>query len=420
MLGKTVLLALTLQAVVGLPVEEKPFDYSQHKLIRIRPKHMQDLERLEELRTRFESKVDYWNHPMTDMRPVLSLMSPEGADFLNALNSSNIKYEIASNNFQKNIEAEREQNELNKMKSLAKGLERAFDYDTVYHTYAEIIAELKALPSQSNKVTYFRVGTTYEGREIPGITVTNPGGSGKKSVILECGIHAREWVSTASCLWIANQLITNTAYNSYLNTYEFVIIPTLNSDGYVFTWTSNRLWRKTRSVYQGCIGADPNRNWDAAFCANGASSNPCSDTYCGQSAFSESESKAMRDLILARQGNVAAYFAIHSYSQLWMYPYGYSNKLPANNAQYQTLSAAAVSAISASTGYKFTAGPIATTIYIASGSSIDWAYDSAGVSIAFALELRDTGAYGFQLPPAQIKAASTETWAGIRAVIDRL
>ena len=47
-------LALVLGTIVGLPVEDKPFDFSQHKLIRILPKQMKDLERLEELRTRFD------------------------------------------------------------------------------------------------------------------------------------------------------------------------------------------------------------------------------------------------------------------------------------------------------------------------------------------------------------------------------
>ena len=76
-------------------------------------------------------KVDYWNHPMTDMRPVLSLISPEGIEFLKALNSSNIRYEIASNNFQNLIDQEMEQNQRNKALYSTK----AFDYNTVYHTY---------------------------------------------------------------------------------------------------------------------------------------------------------------------------------------------------------------------------------------------------------------------------------------------
>lgn len=109
-------------------------------------------------------------------------------------------------------------------------------------------------------------------------------------------------------------------------------------------------------IIDGCV------SWDAAFCQNGASSNACSETYCGASAFSEKESKAMADLVAQRSGNIAAYFAIHSYSQLWMYPYGYKNALPSNSKQLEQLSAAAVAAIKNTHGLNFQAGPIATTI----------------------------------------------------------
>ena len=55
-----------------------------------------------------------------------------------------------------------------------------------------------------------------------------------------------------------------------------------------------------------------------------------------------------------------------------------------------------------------------------SGDTVDWAYDTAGVNVTFALELRDTGDYGFLLPANQIKPAVLETWAGIKAVIEQL
>lgn len=53
----------------------------------------------------------------------------------------------------------------------------------------------------------------------------------------------------------------------------------------------------------------------------------------------------------------------------------------------------------------------------AAGGSSDWAYDTAGVQMAFALELRDTGNYGFLLPADQIIPVGEETWAGIVAAI---
>lgn len=51
-----------------------------------------------------------------------------------------------------------------------------------------------------------------------------------------------------------------------------------------------------------------------------------------------------------------------------------------------------------------------------SGSSVDMAYDH-GVKHTFALELRDTGKYGFLLPADQITPSGEETWAGIIAAI---
>ena len=76
---------------------------------------------------------------------------------------------------------------------------------------------------------------------------------------------------------------------------------------------------------------------------------------------------------------------------------------------------------------------------MASGSSIDWAYDAGGVKVSFALELReslqlknlrkltnlikilgDQGQYGFILPANQIRPTALETWAGIKAVVNNL
>jgi len=369
---------------------------------------------LEKIKNEFN--VEFWNPPMKDLRPVLTLISPEQTGFLTALNSSRISYEIASNSFQKVIDQEREEIQRNREFFGTKAL----NYNN-YNTYADIVSGLKDLASDS-RVTYESLGTTYENREIPSVTITNAGGSNKPVIYLECGIHSREWISTASCLWIANTLLTDSSNSALLDKYRFAIIPTLNADGYVYTWTTNRQWRKTRSPTSsaGCYGADPNRNWDASFCTQGASSNPCSDTYCGSKAFSEKETVAMSNFMSRNKGNIAAYYAIHSYSQLWMYPYGYTNSKPSNSAVLDANSAIAVAAIKAANGLTFDKGPIATTIYIASGSSIDWAYDSLGVSHSYALELRDKGQYGFVLPASQIPAACTETWAGIKASINAL
>ena len=51
-----------------------------------------------------------------------------------------------------------------------------------------------------------------------------------------------------------------------------------------------------------------------------------------------------------------------------------------------------------------------------SGATKDWAYGVLGVRYAFALELRDTGRYGFMLPANQIMPTGIETFAAIKAM----
>jgi hypothetical protein len=81
---------------------------------------------------------------MTDLRPILTLVSPKQTSFLSALNNSNIRYEVAAHNFQKVVDAEREENEINREMFNTK----TFDYDNTYHTYAQIVAEMQSLNSE--------------------------------------------------------------------------------------------------------------------------------------------------------------------------------------------------------------------------------------------------------------------------------
>lgn len=67
-------------------------------------------------------------------------------------------------------------------------------------------------------------------------------------------------------------------------------------------------------------------------------------------------------------------------------------------------------------GTKYVVGGICKTIYPASGSTVDWGYAEGGVKYPYAIELRDTGKYGFLLPPEFIIPSGEETFAGIIAI----
>lgn len=59
------------------------------------------------------------------------------------------------------------------------------------------------------------------------------------------------------------------------------------------------------------------------FAESGASANPCDEVYQGFSAFSEPEARAIRDFVWAHQNEIEAVITMHTYSQLWIHPFGH-------------------------------------------------------------------------------------------------
>ena len=149
------------------------------------------------------------------------------------------------------------------------------------------------------------------------------------------------------------------------------------------------MWRKTRNVDTPtvCAGVDPNRNWDANWSGPGASNNPCTQTYYGTSVFSESECKAAADALVDIVPQ--AYADVHAYSQYWMFPYGYKSGKCESYDKLMAMSKEIVDAIQAVHRTRFVYGPINEVIYVASGSSADYAYDTVGTVCSYAPELRD-------------------------------
>lgn len=179
------------------------------------------------------------------------------------------------------------------------------------------MAWMDTLVAQYPHAYNVNVGNSHEGRAIRGVRI-NIGGGQKNQVVLEGTMHAREWISTATTCWILNELLTSTdaATQQLAQTFEWIIIPVTNPDGYVYTWTTDRMWRKTRRPSNAlCFGADPNRNWGERWNQGGASTNPCSETYAGPNAFSEPESRLLSEYLTSLP-RLSAYFAFHGNFQI--------------------------------------------------------------------------------------------------------
>jgi hypothetical protein len=287
------------------------------------------------------------------------------------------------------------------------------NYRTLDEINAKMLADIAEWPTLASS---FTVGTSLEGRVTKGVLISAPDQPGnlrvnRPQIIIHGGQHAREWISPMTTMWIQEQLLTQYAnpgrVRDALNKVEVLVIPVMNPDGYVYTWSTNRLWRKNRRANSnGTFGVDLNRNWGYQWGGEGASTDPGNDTYRGPSAFSEPETQYMRDFITANT-RLKGHIDFHSYSQLILSPWGYTATLPPDAATFDALNARMAASIRAIHGMTYVAGPIYTTIYPASGGSGDWTYGVRNI-LGYGWELRDTGQFGFQLPADQIVPTGQE------------
>eukprot|EP00842_Homolaphlyctis_polyrhiza_P004539 jgi/Hompol1/5086/HPOL_004148-RA len=294
-----------------------------------------------------------------------------------------------------------------------------------YHTLEEYHAYFDSLVAKYPAiVTPFSIGSSYEKRDIKGIKihVPSPTNSTKREMIFHGGMHAREWIGPAVVSYITTELLDKYGRDDdvtkLLDTFDFSIIPVLNVDGFVYTHKTDRMWRKTRRPNAGssCIGTDPNRNWPYAWGTGGSSKDPCSDAYMGPKPFSEQEPAQMSAYIESLGTKPISYIDFHAFSQLWMYPPGNTCTLPVHNAALKRVATAAATALESVHNTPYTVGTICKTIYQASGSSVDHTYNTFGLVYSFAVELRDTGDYGFLLPKRFIIPSGQETFAAYVAM----
>jgi len=300
-----------------------------------------------------------------------------------------------------------------------------------YRRYAEIVAELQLITAKYPTLTKFTpsIGKSLEGRDIPAITISALGFNNAtvNRIFFQGGQHAREWIGPATVMFVTERLLerygTDPVVTELLDNLEFVIVPLSNPDGYEYAFTGNRLWRKNRRKNSdGSYGVDLNRNWNDHWGGSGSSGVPSSDTYRGTAAFSEPESLAISNYITAHNyyGNILAAIDFHSYSQLVLRPYGWTTKNCPDNTALKILGDGVSYEIQRQSGKIYTSQR-SIDLYITTGTASDWYYQE-GIWGAYTIELRDTGQYGFILPPAQIIPTGEEIWASMmyfcRAVLD--
>nr|USU81837.1 M14 metal carboxypeptidase 6 [Antheraea pernyi] len=227
------------------------------------------------------------------------------------------------------------------------------------------------------------IGKSVEGRNIKMLKISNSDAR-NKAVWLDGCIHPREWISTAVVTYIADHIVRNFQKLSIsITNKDWYVVPILNPDGYEYTHTNDRMWRKNRASYGGeCVGVDLNRNFSYGWGNNGeegSSEDPNNVVYRGPAPFSEPETVAVRDTILGSTTPFRAFLSFHSYYELIIFPWGHKKDPCPDYLHLLEGGAIMARAIYDNSGITYKVGGTKDMTYYACGTSTDWSYAIAKI-----------------------------------------
>ncbi|RDB16475.1 putative metallocarboxypeptidase ecm14 [Hypsizygus marmoreus] len=339
-------------------------------------------------------------------------------------------------------------------------------YHAEYHPLYEVDTFMRDLVAiHPDRARILDLGHSGMGREMMGIAISSgPSsaakgkgrrrGTSKKSqkdsadsklaFVIVGAQHAREWVATATSLYLAHALASNQSephsLAPLLNVFDFYIIPAPNPDGYDYTWETDRYWYKTRQRMGSknkCFGLDMNRNWGYKWkpradqmTAHSTSdsedktlkkkkrprepTDPCSHWYPGHRPFEAPEVNNIANLIITIP-NIVGFLDLRSYGQMLSAPFSYSCRIIPKDAEDQLEAGlGAARALGVIHGTQFSTGRLCAMLYRAPGNIVDWMYKRAGIKYSYVVHLRDTGTYGFSLPSKWIRPVGEETTEMLR------
>jgi hypothetical protein len=267
--------------------------------------------------------------------------------------------------------------------------------DAAYHNYAELMAALAdTAAAHPGIVRLVDVGISVEGRTIPAVKISDHperAETGEPAILFVALHHAREHLTVEMALAII-RLFTegygiDPALTNLVEQREIWILPNANPDGGEYDVETGyyRYWRKNRRLNSDdSYGVDLNRNYGYRWGGEGSSPFPSTDTYRGPAPFSEPETQAIRDFVIAHP-NITAAISFHTYGELILYPYGYTfEEQPADMQPDDYRAFAALAGRMAATN-DYTPQQ-ASALYLTAGDTVDWLYGERGI-FAFTFEM---------------------------------
>ncbi|CAF3703656.1 unnamed protein product [Adineta steineri] len=411
--------------------------YKGYEVVRVLPKTNEHLQLIRHFEDNYG--VDRWSEVLTINRDVkMSLPRKQATKIKKLFKQHGIDVKILHNDLEKLIQKSDDISKQHKIRTKRLTVNIASSHLTGYLRYQEIVEFLKEQhrrsPPLRNFTSLFSIGSTHENRSIWTIRIGKP--SARRNILIDCGIHAREFISPSTCLYMIDKLIgeVNNGRVSLLSVFNIYIIPLLNPDGYEYAQTERRMWRKNRALngyYHNpdskCIGVDLNRNFGYHWMENGASTNPCSETYAGPHQDSEPETRSLQRFIKQSSRHWDAYLTFHSYGQYWIYPWGFALHMPDDYIELNNKATIGSEALKRVNGTLYKIGSAANLLYESAGGSDDWAKGVGQIKYVYTVELRPSddmndehAHFAFMLPETFIEPVGQETYVGVKGFLRSL
>ncbi|WP_165985878.1 M14 family metallopeptidase [Streptomyces sp. YIM 98790] len=310
----------------------------------------------------------------------------------------------------------------------------ALSTPSAYHSYSQTMAAVNSLVSRYPDLMSSRViGTSYEGRSIVAVKISDNvrTDENEPEILFTHNMHAREHLTTEMALYLLNEFATqygrDARLTQLLNTREVWVIPSVNPDGKVYDQDSGvfRNWRKNRQPNSGSryIGTDINRNFAYHWgCCGGSSGSTSSATYRGSGPESAPETRVVTNFVRGRvvggRQQIRAHIDFHSYSELILWPYGYTynDTAPGLDADARNAYATVGRQMAASNGYR---PQQSSDLYVTDGSINDWMWGSQGIwSYTFEMYPRSSSGGGFYPPGSVIDRETARNREAVLILMD--
>lgn len=321
MLSNSVTLLIGLCFCFTAGVEDKA-RYDNYRVYNVHLKTDEQVKVFQQIEGRSDSYIFIGHAREANQNLSILVAAHKVAELTDLMKDNQVAFKILDYNFQAKID------EQEKSVKPANTSAAEFDWDHYYHL--ETIYAWLDLQCQKHSAILkpLEAGRSYEGVPLKGVKLSKK--SNNTAVFIEGTIHAREWISPATATFILNELLTSKDKDvqDIAENFDWIFFPVINPDGYKATFEKDRMWRKTRQPFGICRGTDLNRNWASAWNKTGSSPDPCAYDYAGPKVWSERESEQIANFLtnIKKSDRVQTYISLHSYSQLVMFPHGYTSE----------------------------------------------------------------------------------------------